>query len=55
MTEKVLDFIDLVNYLTEYIEFYELNHSEKLLLKNYCEFVYQRHKKLLKLGEEVEE
>ena len=55
MTEKVLDFIDLVNYLDEYIEYYGLNHSEKLLVGNYCDFVFHRHKKLLKLGEEVEE
>ena len=55
MTEKTLNFSDLINYLDEYIEFYGLNHSEKLLVRNYCDFVYRRHKRLLKIGKEVEE
>ena len=55
MTEKALDFSDLLNYLDDYIEFYGLNHSEKLLVRNYCDFIYRRHKKILKIGKEVEE
>lgn len=55
MTENVLKFSDLINYLDEYIEFYGLNHSEKLLVRNYYDFVYRRHKKLLMLGEELKE
>ena len=54
MTEKALNFFDLTKYLYEYIEFYGLNHSEKLLVRDYCDFVYRRHKKMLKIGEEVE-
>ena len=53
MTEKVLNFSDLINYLDEYVEFYGLNHSEKLLMINYCDFIYYRHKGMLKIGEEL--
>lgn len=55
MTEKALNFSDLINYLDEYIEVYGLNHSEKLLVRHYCDFVYRRHKGMLKLGVELEE
>lgn len=54
MTDKEIDFYDLSHYLEEYIEFYGLNHSEKLLVSNFCDFVFRREKGMLKLGDEVE-
>ena len=55
MTEKALNFHDLINYLDEYVEFYGLNHSEKLVVKDFCDFIYRRYKGILKIGEEVKE
>ena len=54
MTDKELDLSVLSHYLKEYIEFYRLSHSEKLVVCDFCDFVYRRHKGMLKLGDEVE-
>ena len=55
MTKKALNFSDLINYFDEYIEFSGLNHSEKLVVRDFCDFIYRRYKGMLKIGEEVKE